>query len=104
MPCWKHEERQARLRFLCQVPSNLKLSHFHRRPLCSANCLCGGAECASAEGVWLAECAARTAKQPQGPAPAYVPVSGLLWFLSFRVVFDDVVNHTAMTKSPYWGN
>ena len=28
MPCWKHEERQARLRFLCQVPSNLKLLTF----------------------------------------------------------------------------
>ena len=38
LPCWKHKERQAQLRFLCQVSSNLKLSHFHRRPLCSANC------------------------------------------------------------------
>ena len=36
---------------------------------------CGGAECDSAGGGWLAECAARTAKQPQGPAPAYVPFS-----------------------------
>ena len=25
--------------FLCKVSSNLKLSHFSRRPLCSANCL-----------------------------------------------------------------
>ena len=38
--------------------------------------VCDGAECARTEGVGSAERNARTAKQPQGPAPAYVLVSG----------------------------
>ena len=38
MPCQKHNERLSACALLCNVPSDLKLSHSHRRPLCSVAC------------------------------------------------------------------
>ena len=52
-----------------------KFLSFSRRPLCSANCLCDGA------------------------LPVYVPVSGLLWFLSIQIWLRLVLQPEALLKS-----
>ena len=73
----EHEERQARLRFLCKVSPHLKLLTFLQTTALQRKLICRSALLHDGEAPSL-----RTAYDCGGALPAYMPVSGLALFLS----------------------